>query len=55
VIIFSSSDDRRDIDRAYNLGANCFLMKPGATGEMPELLRILDAFWRRYVKLPDAA
>jgi len=53
VIIFSSSDDRRDVDRAYDLGANCYLMKPGPAGEMHELLRVLDAFWRRYVKLPD--
>jgi CheY-like chemotaxis protein len=53
VIIFSSSDDRRDIDRAYELGANCYVAKPGPTGDLPELLRILDAFWRRYVKLPE--
>jgi CheY-like chemotaxis protein len=53
VIIFSSSDDRRDIDRAYNLGASVFLTKPGATGEMPDLVRVLDAYWRRYAKLPE--
>lgn len=53
VIIFSSSDNRGDIDRAYNLGASCYLTKPAATGEMPDLVRVLDAYWRRYVKLPD--
>jgi len=53
VIIFSSSDDRNDIDRAYNLGASCYLTKPAGMGEMPDLVRVLDAYWRRYVKLPD--
>jgi CheY-like chemotaxis protein len=53
VIIFSSSDDPRDIDRAYNLGASCYLAKPSAAGQMPDLVQILDAYWRRFVKLPD--
>jgi CheY-like chemotaxis protein len=53
VIIFSSSDDRRDVDRAYELGASCYLTKPGPEGDIVELLRVLDTFWRKYVKLPD--
>ena len=53
VIVFSSSDDRNDIDRAYNLGASCFLTKPAAMDEMPDLVRVPDACGRRYVKLPD--
>src|ERR1051325_1929964 len=32
VIIFSSSDDRGDIDRAYELGASCYMAKPGPAG-----------------------
>jgi DNA-binding response OmpR family regulator len=33
VVVFSGSDDPGDIDRAYDAGANCYLIKPLAFGE----------------------
>jgi len=52
VVIFSGSDDHGDVLRAYLLGASCYMVKPAQTGEMPELVRTLETYWRRYVKLP---
>jgi CheY-like chemotaxis protein len=52
VVIFSGSDDHGDVTRAYLLGANSYMVKPTQTAEMPELVRALETYWRRYVKLP---
>ena len=52
VIIFSGSDEHSDVNRAYALGASSYMVKPRETGEMPNLVRILDTYWRQYVKVP---
>ena len=52
VIIFSGSDDHGDILRAYSLGASSYMVKPTHTAEMPDLVRVLDAYWRRFGRVP---
>ena len=52
VIMFSGSDDLRDIERAYELGANVYMMKPAEADQLLQLVSILKEYWTKYVKLP---
>jgi len=45
VIMLSSSDQRADISRAYELGASSYLIKPVGFGAMQEVVRTLDLYW----------
>jgi CheY-like chemotaxis protein len=53
VIVFTSSGQRGDIDRAYRAGANAFLTKPSGIIELTELMKVLKAFWLHYNQPPD--
>lgn len=44
-IMFSSSPEQRDVDRAYDLGANAYLVKPSDSKELIPLLRQIHQFW----------
>ena len=46
VVIFSSSDEPRDIGRAYTLGANEYLVKPHS---IEELNRLVGQFKRQWI------
>ena len=46
VIIMSSSSEQKDIDRAYELGVNAYLVKPHAFTELVEVLKTTTDFWR---------
>ena len=52
VIVMSSSDDERDVKKAYQLGANCYLIKPIPWSEFKEQLKVLNIFWGDYVQTP---
>jgi two-component system response regulator len=39
VIIFSSSNHQRDVNQAYDLGANSYVVKPGDAAQMDEFVR----------------
>jgi DNA-binding response OmpR family regulator len=45
VIVFTSSKEPADIGRAYELGANAYLIKPSSLTELVESTRAIDAFW----------
>jgi len=45
VIVFSSSNEPGDINRAYDLGANSYLMKPAEFDSMQEAAHRLEAYW----------
>jgi CheY-like chemotaxis protein len=45
VVMFTSSRERADIDRAYALGANAYLLKSVDQEQLVEALRRLRAFW----------
>ena len=52
IIIFSSSDDPKDIRRAYDAGANSYLCKPHANDDLSALLKALEAYWCKYNHFP---
>lgn len=44
-IVFSSSDHRYDVERAYQWGANAFIVKPSSVQKRLELARLIKGFW----------
>ena|ERR1039457_3009814 len=45
VVLFSSSDEPRDISRAYDLGANWYLVKPHSMDELTALVGRFKKYW----------
>jgi CheY-like chemotaxis protein len=45
VVLFSSSDEPRDISRAYDLGANWYLVKPHSMEELTGLVGRFKKYW----------
>jgi CheY-like chemotaxis protein len=54
VVIMTSSDQERDVLKAYNLHANCFVNKPVDVREFISVVRSIEDFWLTIVKLPAA-
>lgn len=52
VVIFSTSQLARDITRSYELGANCYVSKPGNLNEFFSMMRSIEEFWFGAVSLP---
>lgn len=45
IVVLSRLDEIKNINRAYQLGANSFLTKPGDTKELEELIRSFHDYW----------
>ena len=45
VVVLTTSDDVRDINKAYRLGANSFLVKPADFKDYPSLSNTITHFW----------
>ena len=52
VVFMTSSSDRRDIDEAYRLGANAYLVKPSELAKLTDMLRAMDSFLLTHNQLP---
>jgi two-component system response regulator len=52
VIIFSTSQLSKDIARSYELGANCYVSKPGNLNEFFSMMKTIEQFWFGSVRLP---
>ena len=55
VIVLSTSSRHADIQRAYELRANCYVVKPVDFDEFTEVVRSIDRFWLQVARLPDGA
>ncbi len=55
VVMFTSSKQPVDINRAYDLGVNAYLVKPVNFDGLVELIKTLDAFWLRMNERPASA
>jgi two-component system, chemotaxis family, response regulator Rcp1 len=53
VVVFTTSRSGRDIERCYELGANCYVSKPGNLGQFFSAVRSIENFWFGYASLPD--
>jgi two-component system response regulator len=45
VVIFTSSNVGTDLDRAYDLGANSYLVKPATPSALLLLIAQIDSYW----------
>jgi two-component system, chemotaxis family, response regulator Rcp1 len=52
VIVLTTSDDDRDVDRAYRLHANCYMTKPVDLERFLKKIRAIEDFWMTLVRLP---
>lgn len=53
VVIFSTSQLSEDIARSYELGANCYVTKPGNLIEFFGAVKAIEEFWFGLTSLPE--
>jgi CheY-like chemotaxis protein len=53
VVVLTSSEDIRDVNRAYESGANSFLVKPMDFENSVEIAKFLKDYWLRTDKAPS--
>jgi CheY-like chemotaxis protein len=53
VVVLTSSNELPDINRAYDLGANSYLVKPVAFNHLLEMLKTLDLYWHTVNEHPS--
>ncbi len=52
VVILTSSEAEKDIVATYNLHANCYITKPVDFNQFINVVRSIEEFWFKLVKLP---
>lgn len=52
VVVLTTSDDERDILKAYDLHVNAYVTKPVALDQFVRIVEAVDDFWFSVVKLP---
>lgn len=55
IVVLTTSDQSRDIDRAHRLGANSFLVKPVSFDEFKVMVQKLCDYWLEVSKTPFAS
>jgi CheY-like chemotaxis protein len=54
VVVFSSSEAEKDIQKSYDLHANCYVVKPFDFNHFSKVIQSIQNFWLNIVKLPDS-
>jgi DNA-binding response OmpR family regulator len=52
IVFLTSSREDRDIDTAYRLGANSYLVKPATAQKLDEMVKSLGDYWLRHNEAP---
>lgn len=52
VVVMTASADQSDIDRAYQLGANAYVIKPTGTDQLTDVVRALQLWWMQTNRFP---
>ncbi|RKY81414.1 response regulator [candidate division KSB1 bacterium] len=52
VIVMSTEDDKKVINKIYRIGANCFIVKPGNADDYVKVIESVGKFWLNTVRLP---
>jgi DNA-binding response OmpR family regulator len=52
VIVLTSSKEDADVDRAYRIGANSYLVKPPSAEKLLELAKALKLYWLNFNAFP---
>ena len=53
VVVFSTSRSGQDIARCYELGANCYVSKPGNLDDFFAAVKSIEEFWFGSASLPN--
>jgi chemotaxis family two-component system response regulator Rcp1 len=53
VVVLSTSDSEKDISKAYDLQAACFVTKPVGLDDFIRTVKSIENFWLSIVKLPE--
>ena len=53
IIVFTTSQASADIASSYELGANCYLRKPGNLNEYRAVVQSMADFWLGFATLPQ--
>lgn len=53
VIVYTTSDRKEDIKKAYQNYASCYVCKPSDFTQLNRVLRLIAEFWINIVKLPE--
>ncbi|MDH3600511.1 MAG: response regulator [Candidatus Tectomicrobia bacterium] len=51
VVVLTTSDSDSDVERAYDLGANCYITKPVGLDQFAKAICGIEDFWFTVVKL----
>jgi CheY-like chemotaxis protein len=54
VVVLTSSREPSDVNRAYELGANSYLVKPVSFDALLDMLRVVERYWLALAERPDA-
>ncbi len=54
VVVLTSSSAEQDIAEAYDLHANCYIVKPVDLSNLLRIVKSIENFWLSVVKLPSA-
>jgi len=52
VIVLTTSDAMNDVDAAYDLNANCYVVKPIDLAQFTQAMRGIEEFWLKMAMLP---
>lgn len=52
VIILSSSEQSSDINKAYHIGANSYLVKPATSEQLLDLAKAFKSYWLEHNRFP---
>lgn len=55
IVVLTSSNLQADVDRAYELGANSYLVKPVEFDGMVSLISRFEAYWTEINRLPTTS
>lgn len=54
ILVLTSSDQMKDVNDAYRLGANSFLMKPYDFADLVQFGKFIRDFWLNFSKCPES-
>lgn len=55
VVVLTTSDEIRDVNRAYELGANSFLVKPVNLPDLTQIVLAINSYWMLMNPCPESS
>ena len=53
VVVLTSSNQPKDVNRAYEAGANSYVIKPSGFDELTTLVKVLTSYWLVHTEKPE--